>query len=255
MVDDNRDLSRVRRRLSAIWRAAVVSLFFALFGVGGILISPLMLILRSPRRCQPVVRALWIPFVALLRLAGIIDVDHANLSPSLRGCVIAANHPSLIDVVIVLALVPRTLYVAKTALLRNPFMAAIVRHTSLPVDERLPEAAMPYLRDGWNLLIFPEGTRSPATGGIHPFHRGIAHLVLRVGSPLVCLGIRLSRRIVGKGQSPWDVGSERVTYFLRFDSPTHHPVNDFTRALRPAAVRLTEEIRSRIESLMKPAKT
>ena len=119
----------------------------------------------------------------------------------------------------------------------------------------MPEAAMPYLRDGWNLLIFPEGTRSPATGGIHPFHRGIAHLVLRVGSPLVCLGIRLSRRIVGKGQSPWDVGSERVTYFLRFDSPTHHPVNDLTRALRPAAVRLTEEIRSRIESLMKPAKT
>lgn len=250
MGDCSGGVRRVRRRLSAIVRATIVMFFFLLFGAGCIVISPLMLLLRSPRHCQPVVRALWIPFVAFLRLAGIIGVDRGNLPSALKGCVIAANHPSLIDVVIVLALVPRTLFVAKAALLRNPLMAAVVRNTSLPVDERLPEAAMPYLRDGWNLLVFPEGTRSPASGGIHPFHRGVAHLVLRLGSPLVCLGISLSRRIVGKGQSPWDVGSERVIYSLRADSPTRHPSGDATRALRPAAVRLTEEIRGRIENLI-----
>ena len=151
---------RVRRRLSAIVRATVVMFFFLLFGAGSVVISPLMLLLRSPRRCQPVVRALWIPFVAFLRLAGIIGVDRGNLPSALKGCVIAANHPSLIDVVIVLALVPRTLFVAKAALLRNPLMAAVVRNTSLPVDERLPEAAMPYLRDGCSRRV--RALRRPA---------------------------------------------------------------------------------------------
>jgi 1-acyl-sn-glycerol-3-phosphate acyltransferase len=239
----------VRDHVTAVLRGAATLLFFLFFGLGAVAVSPLMLLLRSPRRCQPVVRALWIPFVALLRLSGIIGVRRGTLPPAAGGCVIAANHPSLIDVVLVLALVPRTLYVAKRALWRHPFLAAVVRHTSLPVDERLPDAARPYLRDGWNLLVFPEGTRSPAGGGLQPFHRGVAQLVLRTGAPLVCLGIRTTRRIVGKNQKPWDVGARRVVYSLRADAPTRHAAPDAC-ALRPAAVRLTGQIRRRIETLL-----
>lgn len=221
---------------------------FALFGLGGLLVSPLMALLRSPRRCQPVVRALWRPFVSLLRAAGVIGIERGNLDGSIRGCVIAANHPSLIDVVLVTVLVPRTLYVAKQALLRNPFMSTIVRHTSLPVDDRLPETVAPFLRDGWNVLVFPEGTRSPSEGGMHPFRRGVAQLVLRTGAPLVCLGISATRRITGKGQKPWDIGPSRVVYSFRADSPTRHEA-DHGRALRPQAIALTDSIRRRISDL------
>lgn len=236
------------RRVKSFLRGAGSLLLFSLFGIGGILVSPLMIVLRSPRLCQPVVRALWIALVALFRATRIVGVRRGTLDRSLRGCVIAANHPSLIDVVLVSVLVPRTLYVAKPALLRNPFMAAIVRHTSLPVDERLPEAVVPYLRDGWNVLVFPEGTRSPAEGGMHPFHRGVAQLILRTGAPLVCLGIRPSRRITGKGQAPWDIGPDRVVYSFAADAPTRH-LPDPDRALRPQAIALTDEIRRRIAAL------
>lgn len=236
------------RGVKAFVRGAIALLLFAVFGLGGILISPLMVVLRSRRRCQPVVRALWIPLVALFKAFGIISVQSEGALRNFRGCVIAANHPSLIDVVLIAALVPRTLYVAKASLLRNPFMAAIVRNTSLPVDERLPEVAMSYLAEGWNILIFPEGTRSPRSGEMHPFRRGVAQLVLRTGAPLVCLGIGVSKRILAKGQPPWDVGSERVAYSFRADVPKSYEI-DSSRALRPQAVALTEEIRQRIDAL------
>ena len=144
------------RRVKAVVRGAAALILFGLFGLGGIALSPLMIVLRSPRRCQPVVRALWIPLVALFKMFGIISVTADKSLRSLRGCVVAANHPSRIDVVLITALVPRTLFVAKASLLRNPFMAAVVRNTSLPVDEHLPEEAVSYLAEGWNILIFPE---------------------------------------------------------------------------------------------------
>lgn len=236
------------RGVKAVFRGAVSLFLFALFGIGALLVSPLMIVLRTPRLCQPAVRVLWIALVAMFRATGIIGIRRGAFPGTLRGCVIAANHPSLIDVVLVTALFPKTLYVAKAALLRNPFMAAIVKHTSLPVDERLPQAVVPYLRDGWNVLVFPEGTRSPAEGGMHPLHRGAAQLVLRTGAPLVCLGIGVSRRITGKGQAPWDVGTERVMYSFRTDSPTYHAAESGS-VLRPRAKALTDVIHRRISAL------
>lgn len=242
-------MGRIRRLV----RASLSLLFFALFGLGGFFISPLMYLLKTPRRAQPLVRMLWRPFVAALRLSGIIGVDHRALAKDFRGCVVAANHPTLIDVVLVTALLPKTLYVAKSSLLRNPFVSAFVRHTAMPDDENLPETVRPYLREGWNVLVFPEGTRSPMEGGLNPLHRGTAQLILRTGAPLVCLGIGVSRKILAKGQSPAEMGDRRVVFTIRSDGPSATEACDLSRPLRPAAVRLTEEIRLRICNLLSSA--
>lgn len=230
-----------------VLRGIVSTLLFVLFGLGGVMISPLMMVLGTPRLCQPVVRAVWRPLVWLFEATRLIKVERGNLG-TLSGCVIVANHPSLIDVVLVSVLVPRTLFVAKHALLRNPFMAAIVRNTSLPDDERLPDAAAPYLATGWNVLVFPEGTRSPDPWSIRRFHRGAAQMALRTGAKVVCVSIRLTHAILGKRQKPWDMGSERVTYSFSADEPTSVRIAP-SRGLRPQATELTDEMYRRVSRL------
>lgn len=236
------------RRVKAVFRGAVSLVLFALYGIGGLAISPIMMVLRRPRLCQPVVRAVWIPLLWLFEATRLIKVERGNLGP-LEGCVVIANHPSLIDVVIISVLVPRTLFVAKHALLKNPFMAAIVRNSSLPDDERLPEAAAPYLAAGWNVLVFPEGTRSPRPGELRDFHRGAAQLALRSGAKVVCVGVGMTRRILGKHQPPWDMGSDRVVYSFRADEPTRVEADE-SRGLRPQAAELTEALRRRVQRLV-----
>lgn len=231
----------------AVFRGAVSMVLFALYGLGGLAISPIMAILRSPRLCQPVVRAVWRPLVWLFQATGLIRIDRGNLG-EMRGCVIAANHPSLIDVVLVSVLVPRTLFVAKHALLKNPFMSAIVRNTSLPDDEGLPAAAAPYLAAGWNVLVFPEGTRSPNPWEMRKFHRGAAHLALRCGAKVACVGINMTCAILGKHQKPWQMGTETVVYSFRADAPLAVG-RDENRGLRPQAAELTESLFARINSL------
>ena len=237
------------RKLCALWRGFASTALFVVFGVGSLLFSLIVLILRKPSLCQPVMRALWKLTVFLFKFTGLISVECLRNAAEVRGSVIVANHPSLIDVVLLTVLVPRTLSVAKHALLRNPFVSAIVRHTTLPDDERLPAAAAPYLAAGWNVLIFPEGTRSARPDLLRKFHRGAAQLALRANAPVVCAGVVLSRAILGKGQKPWDMGHERVRYSFRFERLSA-PVSDDGRSFRPRAVELTDEMRRKILSLM-----
>ena len=225
-------------------RGLTASLLFVVFGVGALAVSPLMILLPKPEYAQPVVRALWRLAVKLFVWTGLIGLDRGNLT-SVRGVILVPNHPTLIDVVLLVSLVPRTLYVAKHALKGNPFLSAIVRATALPDDARLPDIAAPYLKKGWNVLIFPEGTRSPREGGLQPLRRGAAQLAVRTGAPVVCVRETLSRRILSKGQRPWDMGSRRVAVSFEMSEPYHAPrAQGLTH--HAAAVRLTAEISCRL---------
>ncbi len=234
----------------AFLRGLTAVALFVVFGAGALLISPLMFLLRDPPHGQPVVRATWRFVVALFCRTRLIKIERGNLE-DWRGVVLVANHPSLIDVVLLVSLVPRTLYVAKSALRRSPFLGAIVRATALPDDATLPDVAAPYLKAGWNVLIFPEGTRTPFKGGIGGMgagggmvlKRGAAQLALRANAPIVCVRERLSRRILAKGQKPWDMGAERVVF--SFDAAAPIAPASFPRAAssRVAASELTEMIR------------
>lgn len=233
----------MRSLVAALRGIASVGLF-GVFGAGAILLTPLMLILRTPERCQPLVRATWRLIAWLFVCTGLIKIDRGNLA-SVRGSVIAASHPSLIDVVLLVALVPRTLYVAKHGLRNNFFLSAIVRATALPDDARLPEAAAPFLSKGWNVLIFPEGTRSPREGGLNPLRRGAAQLALRCGAPLVAVRISLTRRLLAKRQAAWDMGSQRVTY--AFSMASLEAEQRPGESCHAAACRLTEALGKALE--------
>lgn len=220
---------------------------FTLFNFGGLLLLPAFLLIWSAAARHFVMRGLWRIFVFLLRVTDLVRVERGTLG-TYRGTILACNHPSLLDVVLITALVPRTLFIAKKSLRNNPFCAASVRTLSLPADSDLFAAAAPKLAAGWNVLVFPEGTRSPLEG-MHPFKRGCAQLALRTGAPIVCVGETLVPRVLGKGQPVWDVGGECITAAFKADAPA--PVSCRQgETLHSAAIRVTDELRHRITSLL-----
>ena len=212
---------------------------FALFGAGALVLSAAMLILGRPDRCHPLLRWPWRALLWLFEAFRLVRVDRSGI-PDCRGCVVVASHPSLIDVVILVALVPRVLPVAKHGLKGNPFVSLIVRNACLPDDETLPEVSRPYLEKGWNVLVFPEGTRSPASG-VGRFRRGAMQVALRCGAPVVCVSLRQSRRILGKDQKPWDMGERTVVYSTACKGPMPAVCGE-GESLHAAASRLAREM-------------
>ena len=55
------------------------------------------------------------------------------------------------------------------------------------------------LKSGWNLVLFPEGSRSP-DGRIQEFKPGVGHLAKETGTPVVPMHIRGAYQIMPRGQ-------------------------------------------------------
>ena len=71
------------------------------------------------------------------------------------------------------------------------------------------------LRSGVNVVVFPEGTRTPADAPEHVFHRGAAHMAIQSDSPVETVSMRCDLEILAKRQPWWDVGDRTATYSVR----------------------------------------
>ena len=67
------------------------------------------------------------------------------------------------------------------------------------------------VREGVNVIIFPEGTRSE-TGDMRPFKSGGFHLALEAGVPILPVTISGSRRLTPKGSLRVESGRVEVRY-------------------------------------------
>jgi 1-acyl-sn-glycerol-3-phosphate acyltransferase len=78
--------------------------------------------------------------------------------------------------------------VVKSAHWGNPCFWGIVRaagYVSNADPVELVEAGSRELEAGYSMIVFPEGTRSPARDRLHRFSRGFAHMALRNRTPIV----------------------------------------------------------------------
>jgi 1-acyl-sn-glycerol-3-phosphate acyltransferase len=65
------------------------------------------------------------------------------------------------------------------------------------VNRRSGDTAAGLIDDGWSLIIFPEGGRSP-DGWAQPFRGGAAYLSVRTGAPVVPVYLHGTRRVLPK---------------------------------------------------------
>jgi 1-acyl-sn-glycerol-3-phosphate acyltransferase len=144
---------------------------------------------------------------ALLALAGCrLRVDGLQHLAGAGTAVLAANHASYVDSVVLLAALPPTcpfLFVAKRELLRTPFVATVIRKMGYLTVERFAftasvadaAAVTAALRGGASLLVFPEGTfrRTP---GLLPFRLSGFKAAVESGRPIIPIAIAGSREVL-----------------------------------------------------------
>jgi 1-acyl-sn-glycerol-3-phosphate acyltransferase len=117
------------------------------------------------------------------------------------------NHISNLDPPIVVPLIPRrTSVLVKKELFRIPILSkAMLLASFVPVDRQNREAAIAsieaatqVIKEGVNITIFPEGTRSP-DGKLLPFKKGPFHLAFESGAPILPMTIFGTEKLMSKG--------------------------------------------------------
>lgn len=128
-----------------------------------------------------------------------------NIDP-LKTYVIAANHQSLADIIIIYQTHMYFKWVAKKELLKLPFIGGLLwvnDHILLSRDEHgsikaVYRQAVEQLRSGTSMLFFPEGTRS-GTDEMGSFKNGAFKLAIKEKKPILPVFIGGTREAIPKG--------------------------------------------------------
>jgi 1-acyl-sn-glycerol-3-phosphate acyltransferase len=187
----------------------VLTLLAVCFSGWSLLAFPLSLAL--PRRMgqrlgQAAIKVFFRVFLATMRGLGIARYDLRALDTlrDARGVVFAANHLALLDILLLGSRLPRTVCIIKAGLWNNPLLGGGRLAGYIRNDEAmsLVRRSAKALRQGSNLLIFPEGTRQKR-GQLGPFRPGFALIARQARAPVQPIFIESNSPYLSKGWPLW----------------------------------------------------
>lgn len=209
------------------WRLLATGLSFSLFGAGGLLLGavvmPLLLVWpgtqrQRQERVRRMVGLSFRMFIGFMRGTGVLSCELAGFDRLGRpGQLVVANHPSLIDVVFLLAFTPGAACVVKSALWRNPATALVVRGAGYVPNSPtalMIERAAAALHAGDCLVMFPEGTRS-LPGEPLRFQRGAASVAVRAARCVTPVFVTVEPTTLTKGEPWYRIPRRRPHFSLR----------------------------------------
>jgi 1-acyl-sn-glycerol-3-phosphate acyltransferase len=157
---------------------------------------------------------------------------------ALRGgppVVLAPNHPSLIDALLIIAHEPRVACVMRPPLMNNLFLGAgsrLARYIRSDPPRRMIHDAIAELRRGGIVLLFPEGTRTTRSP-INPLQAGVGIIAKEAGVPVQTLIIETDSPYISKGWPLFRRPSFPIRYRMRLGRRFEPPgdVRTFMREL------------------------
>jgi 1-acyl-sn-glycerol-3-phosphate acyltransferase len=160
------------------------------------------------------------------------------------------NHQSALDIFALLSALPLSFkWIAKRELFFIPFFGWTMKRAGyISLDRKNPREALKAIdeaarkiKEGMNIIIFPEGTRSK-DGSLLPFKKGGFSLALRARVPIVPVGIWGTSRLQPKGSF---IPKEKGIIYIRIGEPMH-----IEEESRSAKTKIMLEVRRHIERLM-----
>lgn len=155
----------------------------------------------------------WLQVIGVARF----DLHELDTLRHAGPLIIAPNHPSLLDALMVISRLPNVTCVLKASLLDNILWGSGSRLAGYIRNDWFIGSinhAVAELHQGSQLLLFPEGTRTENPPVPNAFKAGAAYVAHRAGVPIQTVLIDTDSNFLGKG---WPL-------FRRPDMPLHYRV-------------------------------
>ena len=165
------------------------------------------------------------------RASGLLRMDARALDvlADEPGLIVVANHPSMLDAVMLVARLPRGACIMKAGLVRNPLLgpgARLARYIRNDSTRGMIRCAVDDLRQGGQLVLFPEGTRT-TRHPVNPFHASFTLIARRAQAPIQAVFIDTDSPYLGKGWPLWRLPPLPIRFAVRLGK-RYAPEDDYT---------------------------
>ena len=165
-----------------------------------------------------IVQKSWHIFIQLMMFLGVFDIkiNSKEKLKNINNHVIVSSHPSYIDVLILIALIPRTTCFSADRFKTNFFMNNIVNSLFITKGDSIEDMqknAQEILDMGFNLLIFPSGIRHKVNE--HPkIRKGASFIASNTNKNILPIKLSTDTDFLQISNSICDAGEKKPHYDL-----------------------------------------
>ena len=204
-----------------IWRAVLVILLFALFGFGALYITFCIFpFQKNKEQGYKTLKNSWEFFVKLMIKLRILKLEISDIEiiKNIKNSIIVSTHPSFIDIVILMSIIPDSTCFVAEKLGRNPFLKGIAKHLFIlegqPLDVWMNEA-LEKINNGLSIIIFPMGGRH-RRNEFPKIRRGCALIAQKSGRDIHAISINTDVDFLQNGQAIYEAGEKEVLYNIDY---------------------------------------
>jgi 1-acyl-sn-glycerol-3-phosphate acyltransferase len=206
------------KQINLGWRIIAAGISYTTFGVLALIMSAVLLILVYPIPFSPARKQRWTRraistlfwfFVRLMSTLGLMSFRYQGVDKlRVQGQLIVANHPTLLDIVFLLSLVPEAMCIVKEGMFTNGFTRVVVSLAGYisNLNESLVMKAVDAIHQGQTVIVFPEGTRTRPNEALS-FKRGAANIAVRAKCRVIPVLIGCNPGALRKGDKWYDMPS------------------------------------------------
>jgi len=210
---------------------------------------------RHDLRAQRILHRFARFYVTVIQRAGIMRLSFVGAERLTRDGphLVAANHPTLLDMVFLISLLPQCDCIVNAPRSDNFFLRGLTRAAGYVRNDAgasIVRECAQRLGRGRTLVVFPEGTRSPA-GGLGSFQRGAARIAMEAGCDLLPVAITCEPPTLSKGQKWYDLPERPFHATVRvLDPVSSASARSSGASVSVAARRLTAELRESLSKVL-----
>ena len=202
-------------------RGLTVIFLFALFGCGALFIRYIIFPFQHSKiKNYEILQKSWQFFIWLLKTLKIIELKIETLEQikNIKNSIVVSTHPSFIDIVILMSIIPHSTCFVAEKLARNPFFKGMVNLLfiiEVPTINEWLNSACDKLQDGLNVIIFPMGIRH-RKNETPRIRRGTALIAQKSHKNIVMLNMETSFDFLHINQPIYEAGNKPVLYNIEY---------------------------------------
>lgn len=258
---NHKDMPKIENYLFNFCGCFMKIFAMTVFGVGAVILAvfvfPFIRLFTLHRKDFGVVARAYVShtfrvFLGFLNLlhVSIRKVENEDDYRNIHSKIIIANHPSLLDFVYIMSLVPNSTCIVRGGLTKTPLRGVIKQAyiTNTTTFEDMCVECKKLTDMGCNVIIFPEGTRTPRHGK-NNYKKGAARIALYCGCDVQPIFIGGSDKYgLGKHDPLWSYNHVEP-YLYDFKKLPVISIDEYKDLSEPiAAKRLTDKMEQVLNS-------